>query len=236
MIVLQASGLRVAYGRAAPVLDGIEIGIGAGERVALVGPNGAGKSTLLRALTGLQPASGDRWAFGTPLTPEVRRRLGFVWQHHALVRCASALTNVVHGLLDRRGGWRAVSARTAPAAMRTAGMAALSAVGLADRAGCRADRLSGGQAQRVAIARALVRAPDLLVADEPAASLDPAAGHDVMARLTEVAEGRTVLFTSHDMDHARAYATRIVALRGGRIVLDRPAHDLGSETLQALFA
>ena len=227
---LSARGLTVTLG-GRRVLEGIDIDITRGERVALIGPNGAGKSTLLRALTGLVPCEGRV----APAGRDLRQRTGMVFQHHALVRRASALSNVVHGLMHRRGGWRAWHEALAPAPFRAAAMAALAQVGLADRTRVRAGHLSGGQAQRVAIARALVRDPDLLIADEPAASLDPAAGHEVMRALAETAGGRTLLFTSHDMAHARAYATRILALEAGRIVLDAPAEATDPARLRALF-
>ena len=230
--MLAARGLSVALGGRA-ILRGIDLAVARGERIALIGPNGAGKSTLLRALTGLVPAEGAK-AFGRPPGRDLRRRMGMVFQHHALVRRATALTNVVHGLMDR-SGWRCWHEALAPAAHRAAAVAALDRVGLADRARTRADRLSGGQAQRVAIARALVRDPDLLIADEPAASLDPAAGHGVMAALVRQAQGRTLVFTSHDLEHARAYATRIVALRDGRVVLDAAPERTDPAALGALY-
>lgn len=231
---LTARGLSVVLG-GRRVLDGVTLDVESGERVALIGPNGAGKSTLLRALTGLLPYEGEASAFGAPTGRGLQRRTGMVFQHHALVRRASALSNVVHGLMHRSGGWRAWHEKTAPAPFRAAAMAALDRVGLADRARVRAGHLSGGQAQRVAIARALVREPDLFIADEPAASLDPAAGHEVMRALAETAGGRTLLFTSHDLSHARAYATRIVALEAGRIVLDAPAEQTDPARLRGLF-
>ncbi len=236
-LALSVRGLSVDLG-GRRVLGGIDMDVGRGERVALIGPNGAGKSTLLRALTGLAACDGSVTAFGadgSDLGRGLRRRTGMVFQHHALVRRASALSNVVHGLMHRPGGWRAWHEALAPEAFRVLAIAALDRVGLADRARVRAGHLSGGQAQRVAIARALVRDPDLLIADEPAASLDPAAGHEVMRALAETAGGRTLIFTSHDMEHARAYATRIVALDAGRIVLDAPAGATDLAHLHTLF-
>ena len=232
---IRARGLCVTLG-GRRVLDGVDLVVAPGERVALIGPNGAGKSTLLRALTGMVACEGTATVFGAPPGHALRKRMGMVFQHHALVARASALSNVVHGLMHRPGGWRAWHEGLAPASFRAAAMESLARVGLADRARTRAGDLSGGQAQRVAIARALVRAPDLLVADEPAASLDPAAGHEVMAALAETAGGRTLIFTSHDMGHARAYATRIVALDAGRVVFDVPAAATDPARLRALFA
>ncbi|MFQ6546777.1 phosphonate ABC transporter ATP-binding protein [Aestuariibius sp. 2305UL40-4] len=233
--VLTARGLCVSFG-AAKILRDISLDLNNGERVALIGPNGAGKSTLLRALVGLVPSTGRIDAFGRPCEIRtLRQEVGFVFQHHALVRRLTALSNVVHGLMHRPGGWRAWHQAVAPAAFREAAMEALALVDLTEKAPVRVDNLSGGQAQRVAIARALVRGPRLLIADEPAASLDPAAGHDVMARLADTSGNRTLLFTSHDLDHARTYATRIVALVAGRVVFDRPASQLDLSDLRGLF-
>ncbi|QPH53213.1 phosphonate ABC transporter ATP-binding protein [Pontivivens ytuae] len=243
---IRADALSKSYDPARPVLRDISLAIRPGERVALIGPNGSGKSTLLRCLIGLHaPSGGTLEVLGQPLhghatrraRAHVRGRTGMVFQHHALVRRRVALSNVLHGLLHRPGGWRALSHQTAPSDWRARGMAALEAVGLADRALDRVDALSGGQQQRVAIARALVRDPEFLIADEPAASLDPAAGRDVMALFARLCaeRGITLLYTSHDMAHARDYSDRIVALRDGQVQFDTPSHDLSAEHLQESF-
>ena len=215
------------------------LSVRAGERVALIGPNGAGKSTLLRCLAGLQ--GGDPGRVSTLGVDDparaaprerrrLRRRIGFVLQSPALVRQLSALSNVVHGLLGDAGSWRGWNQLVAPADWRERALDALDEVGLAHRASSRAGTLSGGQQQRVAIARSLVREPRLLFADEPAASLDPAAGNEVMQRLGDMSRrrGAALVFTTHDMAHALAYATRVVALRDGRVLLDRPASALAA--------
>ena len=236
--VLVAQGLSVRYPGGPAVLRDVTLSVGPGERVALVGANGAGKSTLLRALAGLQPCDGAVRLFGGPATlPRHRARIGFVWQHHALVGRLSALSNAVHGLLGTPDGAFAWHAALASGQARSRGMEALDAVGLADRAAQRVDRLSGGQAQRVAIARALVRRPDLILADEPAASLDPAAGHDVMRRLAEAAEGKgcALVYTTHDMEHATAYATRVIGLQDGQLTLDLAPHAFDAGRADALF-
>lgn len=228
------------------VLHGIDLSIAAGDRVALIGPNGAGKSTLLKCVIGLETASnGHVETLGETLsgrpaaavTARLRRQIGFVFQNHSLVRRRSALSNVVHGVMGLPGGWRAFSHTTAPGPAREAAMQALDSVGLADRALARVDTLSGGQQQRVAIARALVRQPRLLIADEPAASLDPQAGREVMALFVRLcrAHGITLLYTTHDMDHAVAFADRIVALKAGRLALDTPAGDCTADDLQDFF-
>jgi phosphonate transport system ATP-binding protein len=244
--LLRGDGVRKRYADGREVIAGVDLSLRAGERVALIGPNGSGKSTLLRCLMGLQPLSGgavtllgERFTAmpGRAQRRRLRLRLGFVFQFHGLVKRRTALSNVVHGLMAEGGGWRGFCHNLAPREARERAMAALEAVGLAEYATARADALSGGQQQRVAIARALVRRPALLVADEPAASLDPAAGHEVMALFTRLAEARgtTLLFTSHDMGHARAYADRIVALGGGRVLFDTAATDVDEAMLRGVF-
>ncbi|MEM7525176.1 MAG: ATP-binding cassette domain-containing protein [Pseudomonadota bacterium] len=225
------------------VLRGVDLTVGPAERVALIGPNGAGKTSLLNAVVGLSPtSSGEAEAFGRSLTTaaaraRARAATGFVFQKHGLVRRRSVLSNVIHGLMARPGAWRGWSASLAPASWRALAMSALEDVGLADRAGDRADRLSGGQSQRVAVARALVGGPRLVIADEPTASLDPAAGRDVMDLFTRLVTRRRValLFTTHDLDHALAYADRVVGLKNGVIALDRSSSGLSAGDLADLF-
>jgi phosphonate transport system ATP-binding protein len=116
-------------------------------------------------------------------------------------------------------------------------MECLRHVGLADIPGQRADRLSGGQSQRVAIARALMQRPRLMIADEPVASLDPVAGEEVMELFVSLMrrDGLTLLFTSHNLEHALRYADRVIGLQGGRMVLDAPARDLRAAELRGLY-
>ncbi|MEQ8584788.1 MAG: ATP-binding cassette domain-containing protein [Thalassobaculaceae bacterium] len=228
--LIQADNVRKRFDAGPIVLDGVSLTIRQGERVALIGANGAGKSTLLRSVVGLVPISGGTidilgQRFSQMPTRRqraaMRRRLGFVFQFHGLVGRTSALSNVVNGALGQGHGWRAWH----------------QAVGLADRATARADTLSGGQSQRVAIARALVHGPDLLIADEPAASLDPAAGLDIMRLFTRLTHenGRTLVYTTHDMRHALEHSDRIVALKAGRMVFDAVAADLTERDLEPIF-
>lgn len=232
--------------KAGLVLNGISLEIAEGEKIALIGSNGSGKSTLLKSLVGLHPIdSGAIRVFGADLAGagasasyrSVRLKVGFVFQNHGLVQRLSALTNVVHGRLGFPGGWRAWHQAIAPQTWRQDALDALAAVGLENRAGARADQLSGGQAQRVAIARALMRKPKLLFADEPAASLDPKTGMDVMETFSEVAavNNTTLVYTTHDMAHALGFAGRVVALKGGRVVLDARAQDLTAKDLEPIF-
>ncbi|MDA0962820.1 MAG: ATP-binding cassette domain-containing protein [Proteobacteria bacterium] len=246
-ILLQASGLHKSYPGGAKVLGGIDLDLHRGERVALIGANGSGKSTLLKCLLGLHDLSGGAvTSFGERFErapsraqrTRIRQKTGFVFQQHCLVRRRTVLCNVLHGLLGDPGSWRGFSHMTARADWRVRAMAALDDVGLADKAEARADALSGGQQQRVAIARALVRGPELILADEPVASLDPAAGRSVMELFSGLClrRGITMVFTSHNMAHLADYADRVVALRGGRVLFDKPAAAVGEADLERTFA
>jgi len=238
-------GLRKSFDKTTSVLSGVDFTVPAGQSVALIGANGAGKSTLLRCcLRLIEPDSGDVRLLGhnmMSLKPselrKLRAEIGFVFQKHNLVPRLSALTNVLHGALPRSALARPWFQSCAPRALRDEALACLERVNLADIAGRRADRLSGGQSQRVAIARALMQRPRLMVADEPVASLDPSAGEEVMRLFVELIrhEGLTLLFTSHDLSHAIDYADRVIALRRGAIVLDAPSAELNVATLRALY-
>jgi phosphonate transport system ATP-binding protein len=244
--LIAARGLVKSYDRRKTVLDGIDLDILPGERVALIGSNGCGKSTLLKSLIGLHSISGGTLhCFGDPVDArgsrahrlQMRRQTGFVFQKHCLVRRRTVLSNVIHGLFGESGSWRAFSHNLAPEDWRARAMQALAEVDLADKAMERADALSGGQQQRVAVARALVRRPRLLIADEPAASLDPVSGRNVMELFGKLCREHaiTLLYTSHDMAHALDYADRVVALKNGRVFFDRPAARVTQADLRDTF-
>jgi len=242
---LAIRGLAVAYGEAPPIFTGVAFSVGRGEQVALIGANGAGKSTLLKCCLGfVKPLAGEVAMFGTPVSGmksrgqrELRGGIGFVAQKHNLVPRLSVLSNVIHGTLAEASGPRRWLHGLAPKSVRERAHAALDMVGLADFALRRADALSGGQSQRVAIARALVAEPRMMLADEPAASLDPAAGEEVMAVFARVSRdtGTTLIFTTHHLDHALRYAERVIGLAGGRLQLDAPASSLAPGSLRGLY-
>jgi phosphonate transport system ATP-binding protein len=167
----------------------------------------------------------------------LRARVGLVSQKHNLVPRLSVLSNVIHGLLGRKPGIRHWCHTFAPVTSREAAMQALEKVGLADFALRRADRLSGGQSQRVAIARAIVGNPEILIADEPCASLDPSAGDDVMELFFRLAreQGVTVVFTSHNVEHALRYGDRVLGLADGALKLDATAASLNAQHLRGLY-
>lgn len=242
---IAVSGLAKRFGRGAPVFADVAFEIPRGQAAALVGANGTGKSTLLRCCLGLiRPDAGAVRLFGEEVAAlrgarlrATRARIGLVAQKHNLSPRLSVLSNVIHGFLGSRSGPRYWRQSLAPRAARARAMQALDMVGLADLALRRADRLSGGQSQRVAIARALASEPRLLIADEPAASLDPAAGEEMMALFFRLMRehGVTVLFTSHHIDHALSYADRVLGLRDGALSLDAPAAELDAQELRRLY-
>lgn len=242
---LAVDGLVKRFPGRGAILDGVDLRLRDGERLALIGGNGAGKSTLLRCcLRLIEPDAGDVRLLGSELRGlragalrRVRARVGFVFQRHNLVPRLSALSNVVHGAQARRAGPRGWIQALAPRRLREEAMHCLDQVGLAPLARQRADRLSGGQSQRVAIARMLMQVPDLVIADEPVASLDPSAGEEVMELFVRLMAERhvTLLFTSHNLQHTVTYADRVVGLRGGRVVLDVAADRCDAAALKALY-
>jgi phosphonate transport system ATP-binding protein len=215
-----------------PALDGVDLDVAAGERVAVVGPSGAGKSTLLGVANGaVTPTSGSVRLLGAdPATlrgRELRRlrsRVGTVHQHLDLVGPLRVVHNVNAG---RLGSWPA--SRAAWSLVRPQGLPevldALDRVELADRVFERTDRLSGGQRQRVAVARLLVQRPELVLADEPASALDPALADRVLGLLAGLATdaGGALVASLHDPALALRHCTRVVGLVAGRVVLDAPA-------------
>jgi phosphonate transport system ATP-binding protein len=229
-------------------LEAVSLEVAAGEMVALIGPSGSGKSTLLRAVSGLlaiDAGEGRIEAFGQAVQAhgrisqgvrKIRARIGVVFQQFNLVPRLSLFTNAALGALGRIGPLRGLVGLW-PADVASAVMAALARVGVADSAGQRAGTLSGGQQQRGAIARALVQGAEVLLADEPVASLDPVAARRVMEILRGLndADGLTVVVTLHQVDYAIRYCGRVVALKAGRIVYDGPPAGLGRERLVGIY-
>ena len=242
---LAVSDLRKSF-NGIRVLNGVSFDIRAGQAVALIGSNGSGKSTLLRCCLRLvDPDAGKIQLLGReigPLNPAALRRVrasvGFVFQRHNLVPRLSALSNVLHGVQARQAGPRTWLQSLARKADREEALHCLEMVGLADQAAKRADTLSGGQSQRVAIARALMQRPRLVFADEPVASLDPAAGEEVMELFVRLMreEGVTLLFTSHHLRHALDFADRLIALQAGEKVLDAATAGQSLDSLKAVYA
>ena len=216
-------------------LRGVSFDVQQGELMVIIGLSGSGKSTLLRHVNGLEtPTSGrvltfgqDPAALGGNDLRTLRRRVGFIFQQFHLVGRLTSLENVLSGGYGRTRGPR-YGVMTWPQDMRREAMEQLDRVGLVDHAFQRADTLSGGQQQRVAIARTMFQKPEIVLADEPVASLDPEAAESVMEILFSICveEGLTVLCNLHQVDLALGWAHRMIGLQDGDLVMDQDAKEL----------
>ena len=242
--MLRVHGLTMRYPDGKLALADFDLTIAAGELVVVLGGNGSAKTTLLRCISRtLSPTAREMWlneanlaALSGERLRQARLPLAMIWQHASLVRRRSVLSNVASGALGRYGGlWTALGGL--PAVERRAAYDHLSAVGLATLAGQRAATLSGGQAQRVAIARALAQQPQVLLADEPVASLDPEAADDITRLVRHLAthERLAVLCVLHQVELAYGYADRVAGIRDGRIAFDRPRADLPRDAVRQLY-
>ncbi|MFB4275308.1 MULTISPECIES: phosphonate ABC transporter ATP-binding protein [unclassified Nonomuraea] len=241
--VVRTDGLVKAFGEVT-ACAGIDLTVDRGEIVALLGPSGSGKSTLLRHLNGLtRPDSGQVEVLGVDVVTAkgaalraLRRRVGVVFQQFNLVGRLTVMENVLNGALGRVRGPR-YGVVTWPRSVRAEALEHLDRVGLADRAYQRAGSLSGGQQQRVAIARALLQRPELMLADEPVASLDPETAASVMDLLVRVCreDGLTMVCTLHQIELALQWTRRVVGLRLGEVRLDEPTDLLDAVRLRGLY-
>lgn len=252
-IVVDVSGISKSFQRGVAVLDGISFSLRRGEIVALIGASGSGKSTLIRALSGLMPIDYSRSAektsgrivmLGNPIQErgrlvckrDLRARIGVIFQQFNLVPRLSLLTNVCLGLLGRMPVMQGVVGLFTDREKAKA-MQSLARVGIAEHALKRASELSGGQQQRAAIARTLVQGAELLIADEPIASLDPASARRVMDLIADMnrRDGLTVFISLHQVEYALKYCPRTIALKAGKIAYDGPSSALTPEFLNQLY-
>lgn len=245
VVDLFTAGLTKSYPQRGTVLQDVDLSIGHGQAVALIGANGSGKSTLLRCCLRLvEPDAGTVELLGESVTAlsrkglrRLRAQVGLVFQRHNLIPRLSVLTNVIHGAFARTWTPRIWFQGLAPRAIREEAMHCLDEVGLAHLAQSRADALSGGESQRVAIARALMQRPRIMMADEPVASLDPKVGEEVMDLFYSLIhrEDLTLVYVSHDLEHALGYSDRVVGLQAGRVVLNAPSRGLEKEALRSIY-
>ncbi len=241
--MLVVENLTKTFG-ATNALDGINLSIERGQFVGVIGRSGAGKSTLLRSLNRLsEPSSGRVLWDGLDVTAlqgrklrDWRRRCAMVFQQFNLIGRLDVLDNVLMGRLTHTPFWRA-STKLWSREDRMLGMAALDRMGIAPLAAQRADYLSGGQQQRVAICRALLQEPEIVLADEPVASLDPRNSRVVMDALQRINKhfGLTILCNLHSLDLARSYCDRLVGMAGGRIVFDGAPSALTEAVARELY-
>jgi len=241
---VRIDGLGMVYPGGVRALADVSVDVAEGEFLAILGLSGSGKSTLLRCVNRLiDPTEGRVWISDEEVTDlaggrlrGLRRQVAMIFQQFNLVRRHTVMQNVLSGALGRSALLPSL-VLSFSAEERDLAMACLERVGLADRASSRADALSGGQQQRVAIARALMQRPRLILADEPVASLDPALRHSVMRYIESLNrdEGMTVLCSLHDIDLVERYATRLVALREGRLVWQGTSADFDHDTFRRIY-
>ncbi|MBB4001327.1 phosphonate ABC transporter ATP-binding protein [Aurantimonas endophytica] len=242
MLTIEALEKRYKTGDLA--LRGVSFSVAPGDVVGLIGPSGAGKSSLIRCINRLvEPTAGsvrlndlDVTRLGRGELRKVRRRIGMIFQEFALVERLTVMENVLSGRLGYVPFWRSFTRRYPQADVDTA-FALLDRVGLADHVDKRADALSGGQRQRVGIARALAQNPELLLVDEPTASLDPKTSRQIMRLIVEICRERTLpaIVNIHDVMLARMFVGRIIGLRAGEVVFDGPPEALDDAALTRIY-
>lgn len=242
--MLSIQNLTKVYENGFVALKNINLDVPDGQFVSIIGLSGSGKSTLLRCINRLiDPTEGRIVWNGVDITAvsddelrQVRRRIGMVFQQFNLVKRSSVITNVMSGRLGYVNPLFSL-ANYFPRSERDRAMAALNRVGIAEKAYNRASSLSGGQQQRVGIARVLMQEPELILADEPVASLDPATSHSVMKylQLLNKEDGLTILCSLHFLSLARAYADRVIALKDGVLEFDGLPGEIDNERFKQIY-
>lgn len=248
-MALRIQNLSKRFSSGTLALDAINLEIHQGEMVALIGASGSGKSTLLRHIAGLMAGDASPGSFievaGRCVQREgriqrdvrnIRSQVGFVFQQFNLVDRLPVLMNVLVGRLHDMPWWRSWT-RWFTAQDRVRALDALARVGIAECHAQRASTLSGGQQQRAAIARTLVQGAEVVLADEPIASLDPEASRKVMEILSLInrEDGSTIVVSLHQVDMAMRYCKRVIALHQGRVVYDGTASNLTPALLRDLY-
>jgi len=242
--MLRIKGLTKRYRTGDLALKGIDLDVPDGQVMALIGPSGAGKSTVIRCINRLvEPTSGtialndaEITGLGSADLRRMRRCMGMIFQEYALVERLSVMENVLSGRLGYVGFWQSWL-RKFPQSDIDEAFRLLQRVGLDHMADKRADELSGGQRQRVGICRALIQNPELLLVDEPTASLDPKTSRQIMRLIKELCAERklSAIINIHDVMLAQMFAERIVGLRVGEIVYDGPPDELTPAVLTAIY-
>jgi phosphonate transport system ATP-binding protein len=242
--ILEVDNLTKVYPNGLRALDQVSFSVSQGEFLVVIGLSGSGKSTLLRCINRLvEPTAGRVLWCGKDIVscrPSeltlVRRQIGMIFQQFNLVKRSSVMTNVLSGRLGYVAPWFSLTGLW-PRQERQRALRALGRLGLADKAHSRADALSGGQQQRVGIARALMQEPKLILADEPVASLDPVLAHTILGHLEELnqQEGITIICSLHFLDLVHRYATRVIALKDGRLMFDGPSHEIDRARFKEIY-
>ena len=242
--LLAIESLSKVYPGGTRALDGVSFAVRRPEVIAVIGSSGAGKSTLIRCINRLvEPTSGnvflgetDIVRLGAKELRQARRRIGMIFQEFNLVDRLTVMENILSGRLGSVSFLASLTRRYPPADIANA-YAMLDRVGLAGLHDSRADALSGGQRQRVGIGRALMQNPDLLLVDEPTASLDPKTARQIMRLIRALAEERATpaLVNIHDVALAQGFADRIIGLKAGKLAFDGPTADLTPVVLTEIY-
>jgi phosphonate transport system ATP-binding protein len=242
--VLKVEHLTKIYEGGTLALEDVSFEVRDGEFLAVIGLSGSGKSTLLRCINRLiEPTEGRITWNGVDITAasqedlrRIRRRIGMVFQHFNLVNRSKVTTNVLSGRLGYTNPAYSLINRFSKDDHERA-QAQLQRVGLTDRDNHRADALSGGQQQRVGIARAMIQEPEMILADEPVASLDPVLAHSIMQYLEQINQQDkvTVLCSLHFLDLVEKYSQRVIALNEGRLVFEGTAAQLDDERFKDIY-
>ena len=241
-LTLQDSGKQFPGGTVA--LKNVNLSVSQGEFVSVIGPSGAGKTTLFRVLNGMDALTTGALLFDgrrqDSMTKreqkQVRRLIGTIYQDFCLVENSTCLDNVLTACLPDMALFPAVFGLYGHE-LRKEALKLLDRVGLSEKAEEPVKSLSGGQKQRVAIARALMRHPKLLLADEPAASLDPVTGHQILELLKEIqeTEGVTVLMNSHNLELSLEFSDRIIGLKDGSVAFDGTPEQLDETRIHCIY-
>jgi phosphonate transport system ATP-binding protein len=242
--MLEVNNLNKIYPNGTHALKGVSLKVEPGEFLVIIGLSGSGKSTLLRCINRLHDSTSGSIKFeGTEVTTlkgaairEIRSRIGMIFQHFNLIPRKTVMTNVLSGTLSKTGIFKSILG-IFPEEEKRRARRYIDIVGLTGKERARADNLSGGQQQRVAIARALMQNPKVLLADEPVASLDPATSHSVMQYLKKVNEelGVTVICNLHFLSLVREYASRVIALKDGKLIYEGNPLDIDEQWFKTIY-
>ncbi len=242
--MLRVKNLTKVYDDGTVALSDVSFEVPDGQFLAVVGLSGSGKSTLLRCINRLiEPTDGEIWWNDVKLSHvtgeelrRARRKIGMIFQHFNLVQRSSVLKNVLSGRLGYVNPIASVIGRFPDKDMQKA-YKSLDRVGIREKAQNRADELSGGQQQRVGIARALMQDPELILADEPVASLDPVLAHSIMQHLQEInqEDGITVLCSLHFLDLVQQYGDRVIALNEGQLVFTGHPSEIDDQRFKEIY-
>ncbi|MBB6216301.1 phosphonate transport system ATP-binding protein [Anaerosolibacter carboniphilus] len=239
--ILQSNNLSKTYERKI-ALSSLSLTVEKGELIALIGPSGTGKTTLLNILANIIPSdTGNFEVDGLPIQhyPSNRilaKKIGVIRQQFDLVGQSPVIHNVLAGRLGEWGFFKSLFSLVFPQDKDLA-LAALERVGLRNKVYEKTSNLSGGEQQRVALARLLVQHPEVILADEPVASLDPARAEDILSMLVKLVreEKQTLITSLHSVEYAKKYFTRIIALREGSIYFDSPSEEITDQMLLDLY-